>query len=330
MIGLLGPSILAHLTQAMHWEADLPTRQFEVEPRTKNEINEYMARGQQKEAKGVVEFFNHVSLTFMHQILADKQIWLVPKESESSEFAPVEESLAAGSNLREEVLQWKAWQEVPDMNNFGMSLNWDEFGVSKFNGNYQKWLKAIFQKHQGEVIEIQTTGEWELVDGNPPLEIAFWHLQFAENREDRALLELVGSKGSHLAQRPNMPGLASVCEDLGYSSTKINPIVADYHKIHSLTTARLPVMWGFPGQHGQTYQRRTARVLTLPQVLMMAPDVVTFQAAYYWFNLQRKIVKQKKHPAVPKARQPKSHRDARRVAETRGANQEAHHLHNRF
>ena len=100
MIGLLGPSILAHLTQAMHWEVDLPIRRFKVEPRTKKEINEYTTRGQQKETKGVVEFFNHVSLTFMHQILADKQIWLVPKESESSEFAPVEESLAAGSNLR--------------------------------------------------------------------------------------------------------------------------------------------------------------------------------------------------------------------------------------
>ena len=72
----------------------------------------------------------------------------------------------------------------------------------KYHGDYFWVLKDLCQAHVGEVAKIR--GEWTAVDGSPPSDAMFWHLQYGETREQRDRMMKMGCQGSLNNRKNNL------------------------------------------------------------------------------------------------------------------------------
>jgi hypothetical protein len=289
MTGLLGPSILDHLNQAITWAVDFPLRQFRPIART---IEELEADTPLK-CKDVVEYFTWLSLGFMHEIFQDATFWKVPHVFGDELVLPHCDPDSGSQNLKDEVQDWRIFQDVPDMDDLGSKQTKDQFAAGKFKGNYQALLISLHAAHKGEVIEIPHRGEWQSVDGPIPLESRFFHQQYATTEEDAELLGFLGTKGSldYQSRRPRTTAKAHGREFLDNCKPELQ-------RIKALTTARFTDHAGWEGG----YQARSTVVLTLPQVLFYAPENFTMYDAYLWYLGQPRIVKRRLPPGSVKRR----------------------------
>lgn len=272
--------------QAIQWNPELPFAQIPVEPKTEEEIQKSNDSGGQWQTKHVVAFLCHKNVTFMREIFQNDSIWLTPLPSGTT---PIQGHADGGphANLREEVRHWDFWKQVPDVTDFGKSIPGDAF--IRNGGNYMQLLKRLNNLHQGEVVEINCTGEWVFIDGMPPSDMGWWQAQFAETRGDAELLRDVGAMGSRSFQtrqrrHTSWGGSAHGMPDETKERLK---------EISGLTHAKFKKgSW-----EGEGYVARKARVLTLNQVLMLDPVHTTMQEAYVWYCQQQKMCKVRAHQA---------------------------------
>ena len=200
-----------------------------------------------------------------------------------------------GGNLLEAVRHWDFWKQIPDVNDFGKSI--DGVAFMREGGDFMKHMKRLDNLHSGEVVEIKDTGSWNVVYEHPPMDAQGWHGQFAGSKQIQALLRDIGAPGtqSHASK-------ARAWTMWGASPDGIMPdeVKVKLRGIYKLThTTFQEGCWDLDLDDPAGYLAREAKVLTLFQVLMLDPEHTTMQEAYVWFCQQRRICKARVHS--PKA-----------------------------
>ena len=224
-----------------------------------------------------------MNVGFLGDIFQNASIWLTPSPSGTK---PVSlEGHANGgphANLVEAVRHWAFWQEVPDPNDFGKNIHGAQFLTN--GGNFMQHIKRLNNLHPGEAVEINDTGEWVSMHGKPPLDQQWWQAQYAETKEDAALLREVGAMGTKSYQARQRGGTSWGGSAHGMpdeTKEKLKDITSLTHAIFQ--------QGSWEGSGG--YVARRANVLTLNQVFMLDPENTTMQEAYVWYCQQKKFAR---------------------------------------
>ena len=274
--------------------------QYEVEPRNAKQANKVRNSGQPM-VRTSPAFLCDMGVTFQKELWANKEIWLTPLSSDGN--LTFGDPRCPYGNLQPTVRHWKTWEELPDITCFGKSISFEEFIWT--DGNFPRLYKKLCNLHSGEAVE--ASGHWiPIWEGKPPLTKLAWQCQFAENKTDASLLNDFCAPGSKNSQTRTGQQKWQQCGGHSLTGDKYFPAEAQrqlQENIRGLTTmAFRGQTWAeepIPSNEGPMYWVWEGTVLTLLQALMLDPVHFTMQESYLWFCQQRKICKNRTHPAKP-------------------------------
>ena len=258
------------------WDIDTAAGEFVVEKQKK---------------KDAITILHNLNTCIFRSICADPRIWQEVPTS-SVEEDPV--GWPVHRDLKPEMMErWALFSCVPDPDNFGSSFtpeqlrkrNQDLADIDKLS--YMRILKKLFNIHKGEAVEINGTAQWVPANDDGAMMARGedgkldhqWHFQYGKTAETSAVLHKEVARGSmkeHHRCNEHDDRHAEMTHDPRYLNGHL-----------AMSTLR----WDSSGG----LEKRTARVLTLLQVLFLDVTKVTMQEAYAWYCQQQLMVHVKTH-----------------------------------